>query len=74
MLGVFYYQTRQIVRAREVLERFRNSSAAGGLDVSRIEQALEAPAQTVADANAPLPTAKRRQLLQMALLLVDRTL
>lgn len=74
MLGVFYYQTGQIARAREVLERFRNSSAAGGLDVSRIEQALEAPAQTVADANAPLPTAKRRQLLQMALLLVDRTL
>lgn len=74
MLGIFYYQTGKIAEAREVLARFRNSSAAGGLDVSRIEQTLDAPQQTVAAVNAPLPMAKRRQLLQMALVLVDRTL
>ena len=38
-LGVFYYQTGQIEKAREVLNRFKGSSA-GGLDVSRIEEAL----------------------------------
>ncbi|MGA7525540.1 MAG: tetratricopeptide repeat protein [Acidobacteriaceae bacterium] len=74
MLGVFYYQTGQIAQAREVLEQFRTSSAAGGLDVSRIEQALDASSPTVAATNASLPMAKRQQLLQMALLLADRTL
>ena len=38
-LGVFYYQTGQIEKAREVLDRFKGSNA-GGLDVGRIEQAL----------------------------------
>jgi tetratricopeptide (TPR) repeat protein len=74
MLGFFYFQTGQISRAREVLDRFRNSSAAGGLDVSRIEAVLNEAPQGEAAPNAPLPTAKREQLLQMALLLADRTL
>ena len=39
-LGIFYYQTGQIAKAREVLDRFKNSNASGALDVSRIEQAL----------------------------------
>ena len=43
-LGIFYYQTGQIDKAREVLGRFKNSHA-GGLDVGRIEEALsKAPA------------------------------
>src|SRR5713226_5743093 len=43
-LGVFYYQTGEITKAREVLNRFKGSNAAG-LDVNRIEQALaNAPA------------------------------
>jgi uncharacterized protein HemY len=31
-LGVFYYETGQIAKAREVLNRFKGSNA-GGLDV-----------------------------------------
>ncbi len=74
MLGIFYFQTGQITQAREVLDRFRQSGAQGGLDVSRIEQVLDAAPQTNASANSPLPMEKREQLLQMALLLAGRTL
>ena len=74
MLGVFYFQTGQIDKSRDVLDRFRNSNAADGLDVNRIEQVLAATPQTVVAANAPLPMAKRQQLLQMAQFLVDKTL
>ena len=43
-LGVFYYQTGQIDKAREVLNRFKGSNT-GGLDVNRIEEVLSrAPA------------------------------
>ena len=73
-LGVFYYQTGQIEKAREVLNRFKGSNAAGGLDVNRIEQALSrAPAQT-ASASEPMPMVARQQLLQLALSLAERTL
>jgi tetratricopeptide (TPR) repeat protein len=73
-LGVFYYQTGQIDKAREVLNRFKGSNAAGGLDVNRIEQALErAPAQSPS-ASEPMPVVARQQLLQLALSLAERTL
>ena len=72
-LGVFYYQTGQIEKAREVLNRFKGSKA-GGLDVDRIEEALSrAPAKPVA-ANGQLPEVARQQLLQLALSIADRTL
>jgi len=73
-LGVFYYQTGQIEKAREVLNRFKGSNAAGGLDVNRIEEALSrAPAKT-ASAREPMPLVARQQLLQLALSLAERTL
>jgi tetratricopeptide (TPR) repeat protein len=73
-LGVFYYQTGQIEKAREVLNRFKGSNAAGGLDVNRIEEALSrAPAQA-ASAGEPMPLVARQQLLQLALSLAERTL
>jgi tetratricopeptide (TPR) repeat protein len=73
-LGVFYYQTGQIEKAREVLNRFKGSNAAGGLDVNRIEQVLShAPPQSVS-ANEPMPLVARQQLLQLALSLAERTL
>lgn len=73
-LGIFYYQTGQIDKAKEVLERFSNSNVRGGLDVHRIEEAL-AQTQTVASTgNEPLSRAKKAQLLQLALLLADKTL
>lgn len=73
-LGVFYYQTGQVEKAREVLSRFKGSSA-GGLDVNRIEEALDrTPAAAAPAINEPMPLVARQQLLQLALQLADRTL
>jgi tetratricopeptide (TPR) repeat protein len=72
-LGVFYFQTGQIARAKEVLERFRNSNA-GGLDINRIEQALAQAPATTPVGDAPMSIASRNQLLQLALYLADKTL
>lgn len=72
-LGVLYYQTGEISKAREVLNRFKGSSAAG-LDVNRIEQALSDAPAIVSTLNQPLPMAARQQLLQLALSIADRTL
>jgi len=71
-LGVFYYETGQVEKAREVLNRFKGSNA-GGLDVNRIEQALsKAPAST--SSTGEMSVDARQQLLQFALFLADRTL
>jgi tetratricopeptide (TPR) repeat protein len=73
-LGIFYYQTGQIDKAREVLDRFKGSKASG-LDVGRIEEALSrAPAKSFSLANQPMPMVARQQLLQFALTIADRTL
>jgi len=73
-LGVFYFQTGQIAKAREVLGRFKNSGASGGLDINRIEQVLaQAPAGPGAG-DGSMSMASRQQLLQFALALADRTL
>jgi tetratricopeptide (TPR) repeat protein len=73
ILGVFYYQTGQIAKAREVLNRFKGSNA-GGLDVGRIEAALSnAPAASMR-LNEPMSMFAKQQLLQFALSVADRTL
>jgi tetratricopeptide (TPR) repeat protein len=72
-LGVFYYQTGQIQKAREVLDRFKGSNA-GGLDIGRIEQALAKAPQKTPAAEQEIPTAARQQMLQFALLMADRSL
>jgi tetratricopeptide (TPR) repeat protein len=72
-LGVFYYQTGQIEKAREVLSRFKGSSS-GGLDVNRIEEALARAPVASSSAGASLSMQARQQLLQFALSLADRTL
>jgi predicted Zn-dependent protease len=72
-LGVFYYQTGQIEKAREVLNRFKGSSA-GGLDVDQIEEALSRAPANPSAAGQPIPMAARQQLLQLALLIADRSL
>jgi len=72
-LGVFYYQTGQIAKAREVLNRFKGSSA-GGLDVNRIEEVLSRAPAKYSSAQEPMSMAARQQLLQLALSLADRTL
>ena len=73
-LGVFYYQTGQIAKAREALHRFKGSNAAGGLDVSRIEEALSRAPATSATEPVPMSMMARQQFLQLALSLADRTL
>jgi len=73
-LGVFYYQTGEIAKAREVLNRFKGSNAAGGLDINRIEEALSQAPAAQSSVHEPMPMAARLQLLQLALSLADRTL
>jgi tetratricopeptide (TPR) repeat protein len=73
-LGVFYFQTGQIEKAREVLNRFKGSTAGGSLDVNRIEAALSKGPANAPAANAPMPMEARQQFLQLALSLADRTL
>jgi tetratricopeptide (TPR) repeat protein len=75
-LGVFYFQTGQVAKAKEVLDRFKNSTASGSLDVNRIKQVLaQAPAPaTSSGGREPMTMASREQLLQLALSLADRTL
>jgi tetratricopeptide (TPR) repeat protein len=74
ILGVFYFETGQIAKAKEVLGRFKNSSASGSLDVNRIEQVLAQAPDTTPSGDEPMPMADRMQLLQLALSLADRTL
>jgi tetratricopeptide (TPR) repeat protein len=72
-LGVFYYQTGQIEKAREVLNRFKGSNA-GGLDVNRIEETLSRAPANPSAAGGPIPMAARQQLLLLALMIADRSL
>ncbi|HEY1923665.1 MAG TPA: tetratricopeptide repeat protein [Candidatus Acidoferrum sp.] len=72
-LGIFYYQTGEIAKAREVLNRFKGSNA-GGLDVNRIEQALSQAPERPSTLNQPMPPDARQQFLQIALSVADRTL
>jgi tetratricopeptide (TPR) repeat protein len=72
-LGVFYYQTGQIEKAREVLNRFKGSNA-GGLDISRIEDALSKASAKSPAAGESMPVVARQQMLQFALLIADRSL
>jgi tetratricopeptide (TPR) repeat protein len=72
-LGIFYYQIGQVDKAREVLNRFKGSNV-GGLDVGRIEETLsKAPANTT-PAGQPIPMLARQQVLQLALMIADRSL
>jgi tetratricopeptide (TPR) repeat protein len=73
-LGVFYFQTGQIAKAKEVLERFKNSNVSNGLDVNRIEQVLARAPAAASSSDAAMSLASRKQLLQLALFLADKTL
>ncbi len=73
-LGVFYFQTGQIAKAREVLDRFKNSSVSSSLDIDRIQQVLDRASAASPAGNEPMTAASKAQLLQLALSLADRTL
>jgi len=72
-LGVFYYQTGQIDKAREVLNRFKGSNA-GGLDVGRIEETLAKAPASSSNLSPSISITARQQVLQLALMIADRTL
>jgi tetratricopeptide (TPR) repeat protein len=74
LLGVFYFETGQIDKAKEILDRFKNSSASGTLDVNRIEQFLAQAPAVSPTGDEPMTMENRKQLLQLALSLADRTL
>jgi tetratricopeptide (TPR) repeat protein len=73
-LGVFYFETGQVAKAREVLDRFKNSSANASLDIDRIAQVLDQASQANAAESRPKALADKAQFLQLALSLADRTL
>jgi tetratricopeptide (TPR) repeat protein len=73
-LGIFYYQTGEISKAREVLSRFKGSNANGALDVNRIEETLARAPERPSTLSQPMAIAARQQFLQLALSLADRTL
>jgi Tfp pilus assembly protein PilF len=74
-LGVLYYETGQIEKSRETLERFRQAGPRGGLDVQRIEQALDAAAAQHRDTGKvqDLSPQAQQQFLQVALAFADRS-
>jgi tetratricopeptide (TPR) repeat protein len=74
MLGVFYFQIGQIGKAKEILNRFKNSDASGSLDINRIEQVLDQASAAPSADTGPMTAANKAQLLQLALSLADRTL
>lgn len=73
-LGVLYYQTGEIKKAREILEEFMENGPRGALNVQHIEQALSAaaPMNFAAQAVPTLPPRARKQFLAIALTLADQ--
>jgi tetratricopeptide (TPR) repeat protein len=72
-LGVLYFETGQIAKSRETLERFKQAGTRGGIDVQRIEQALSAAAaqnRNTGEVQELTPQAKQ-QFLQIALALAE---
>jgi tetratricopeptide (TPR) repeat protein len=73
-LGVLYFQTGQIAKAREALDRLKASNASTGFNINGIEQALASAPENASSAPQPMSAAAKQQFLQLALLLADRTL
>ena len=73
-LGFFYFQTGQVTKAREVLQRFRNNGAQGGLDMQRIQSALDGASDDPAKGASALGIKERLQVFQLAKYLAEKTL
>ena len=73
-LGVFYFESRQIEKAREVFDRFKNSDASGSLPADQIERTLESAEHSNSPSQQAMNEQSRAQFLQWALLLAGRTL
>lgn len=70
-LGVLYFQSGQLAKARDVLDRFRQSTVNSSLDIDHIQQVLDNA--TPVEANT-LTTVNKAQFLEFALSLADKTL
>ena len=73
-LGVLYFETGQIAKAREVLERFKNSDVSSSLDIGRIEEVLARAPTPASGSSETMSAEERERFLQLALSLADRTL
>lgn len=73
-LGVFYFQCGQVAKSREVLDRYKESSATRDLDVSGIEQVLNQSSQIASASDTPGTIENKAQFLQFALAVADRSL
>lgn len=73
-LGFFYFQTGQVTKAREVLQRFRNNGARGGLDLQRIESALGGATDDPLKSGKVMGMKERLQVFQLAEYLAAKTL
>jgi len=74
MLPCRFQRKGQIVKAKEMFDRFKNCSVRSGLDINRIEETLSRAPEVDPINKEPLSNAKRMQLLQFALFLADKTL
>lgn len=74
-LGVFYYETGQIGRARETLDRYSTLFPHGVLNVDKIRQVLTNSPETGTQAVAPrkLSPEERRQFLQTAMTMIAQS-
>jgi tetratricopeptide (TPR) repeat protein len=73
-LGVFYFQIGKLDKAREVLNRFRESSSSASLEINQIEQVLDRASAAPPPGDQSMTAVNKEQLLQLALSLADRTL
>ena len=73
-LGFFYFQTGQVTKAREVLQRFRNNGAPGALDLLQIERALDGSTDDPLKSGNVMGMKERLQVIQLAEYLAEKTL
>ncbi len=73
-LGFFYFQSGQVSKAREVFQRFRNNGAPGGLDLRRIESALDGTTDNPQNDGKVMGMKERLQVFQLAKYLAEKTL
>jgi tetratricopeptide (TPR) repeat protein len=73
-LGMFYFETGQIAKARETLNRSMELNPHAGLDFKQVQEALAAASATERPSSRPqeLSLEARAQFLQTALALIDQ--
>jgi tetratricopeptide (TPR) repeat protein len=70
-LGTFYFETGQLSKARQTLDRYARLFPHGGLNVERLRQVLASYGNQDAPKSLSLSSQERTQFLAMALALAD---